>query len=274
MGTANLELPCGKCLGCRAARAIQWAHRCSHEASQWEHNTFLTLTYDDDHLPEDGALVPSDLQLFLKRLRKNADRPCSSIDRDRGSGVRFFACGEYGERTHRPHYHILLFNAGFGDGKQVGERHGHKLFRSEVLDRLWPMGRHEFGIATPAAACYIAKYNMKKIGSGERVSADGVALPAPFLRMSNRPAIGARWLERYASDLRHGYLVVDGKQSGIPRTYLNRLKDRNPELYAEITANKQRRAIESPTDNNTAARRVDADIIHRRFQEITSNRSL
>ena len=83
-----VSVPCGRCIGCRLERARQWSIRCIHEASLYEANCFVTLTYDDDNLPLDGSLRPRDMVLFLKRLRKRF-----------GPGIRFFQCGEYGDKS-------------------------------------------------------------------------------------------------------------------------------------------------------------------------------
>lgn len=94
-----VQVPCGKCLECRIQHARDWADRCVIEAKQYKYNYFVTLTYDDAHLPERNSLNPKDLQLFLKRLRK----------RFKGVKIRFLASGEYGS-SFRPHYHLILFN--------------------------------------------------------------------------------------------------------------------------------------------------------------------
>ena len=96
----NMQIPCGKCIGCRVARAAQWGNRCMHEASCYDHNRFVTLTYDDAHLPPNGFLDKTHLSKFLKKLRKKFPH----------NKLRFFAAGEYGEQTARPHYHLILFN--------------------------------------------------------------------------------------------------------------------------------------------------------------------
>lgn len=268
MGTANLQLPCGKCIGCRTDKATQWANRCSHEAQQWPANTFLTLTYDDDHLPEAGHLKAKDLQLFIKRLRQHAHRNRSSINGDRRAGIRFLACGEYGEHTNRPHYHALLFNCGFTDQKKVGK----DLYESETIARLWPHGQNRVGEATAASAAYIAQYNLKKQGQGDH-DADGVWRPAPFLRMSLRPAVGNGWITKYATDLTHGYLVENNRKHPIPRYYQNQLKKHKPELWDEIQARAQSHRVDTPTDNNDPARKRDAEKIHIRRKQLLEQRT-
>lgn len=266
-GAANIALPCGKCIGCRTDRAQQWAARCTHEASLWESNTFLTLTYDDDSLPQEGHLRARDLQLFIKRLRKYADRTSSSLDRDRSSNIRYFACGEYGEETDRPHYHALLFNARFNDEKRVGK----DLYESAALAELWPYGQNRIGEVTPASANYIAQYNLKKQGQGDH-DRDGVWRPAPFLRMSLRPAIGNDWLKKYSTDLQHGYLVgQEGRQQGIPRYYRKKINELDYKLAEQLEEKTYRQRLNHPKDNSPERRR-DGEIIHKRRAELTRKR--
>lgn len=261
LGTENLQLPCGKCIGCKAARANQWAHRCEHEASIWKDNSFITLTYADERLPKDGHLSSTDFQRFLKRLRQHSSRHRSSIGRSHSANIRYFGCGEYGERHGRPHYHALLFNCTFNDQYQTGVRHGEPVFHSDTLQKLWPNGNHEIGTVTGRSAHYIAKYNLKKQGAGN-FDADGVERPAPFLRMSLKPAIGATWLEKYHEDLQHGYLVQNGHQHGLPRYYKTSLKNKYTTTHELLQKHSQQHRIQTPTDNNTTARRLDAEKIH------------
>lgn len=261
----QLQIPCGQCIGCTTARALQWAHRCAHEAKRFDNNLFLTLTYDDTHLPTGGHLSSRDLQLFLKRLRKNSSTTGSLIRSDRTTGIRYFACGEYGTLNHRPHYHAILFNCGFTDSYQVGFRPGRELYESDTLSTLWQHGKASYGAATPKAANYVAQYQLKKRHSP-------VGLTPPFLRMSNRPAIGTNWLTEFQHDLRHGYLVENGRKYSIPRTYLRTLKRQNPQLHEEITirtqTNHQTRATETPEQL------LAHEQIHTRQQELSHDRTL
>lgn len=265
-GSGNLVLPCGKCIGCKSAYATHWANRCTHETTRWENNCFLTLTYDDDHLPEDGALRRDHLQNFLKRLRKRAGDPASAIDRDRKHSIRFFGCGEYGEQEGRPHYHLLLFNCNFADRVRVHSR----LTESALVAELWPYGSNRIGEATAAAANYIAQYSLKKQRTTNYISEDGVELPKPFLRMSVRPAIGLAWLDQYENDLEHGYLIAKQHKQGIPRYYRKKIKERNYELAEKIEHRIEQNRIKTPNDRNLEA----AEKIHTRLKHLTNNRTL
>lgn len=137
-------LPCGSCLGCQISRAREWAIRCSLEASQHDDVSFVTLTYDDDHLPP--TLCKAHLQGFFKRLRLGL----APLVR-----IRFFASGEYGEQTFRPHYHALVF--------------GMRDF-SPLLEAAWtdssgvPIGHVREDPVTPEVISYVAGYCAKKVG--------------------------------------------------------------------------------------------------------------
>ena len=149
----TLELPCGQCIGCRLERSRQWAMRCLHEASLYDRNAFITLTYDDSHLPPGGSLSYPDFQRFMKRLRRRI-----------GSKVRFYAGGEYGEQgTIRPHFHACLFGYDFPD-KVFFKRSasGDKLYTSKLLESLWPYGISSVGDVTFQSAAYIARYCVAK----------------------------------------------------------------------------------------------------------------
>lgn len=153
-----LKLPCGSCIGCAVRQARDWAVRCCLEASQHEETAFVTLTYDDAHLPPDGFVSKAHLSGWLKRVRARLhadDRKLRKAARRAGRSVppfrriKFFACGEYGEETQRPHYHCLLF--GLRDHASLQES--------------WPFGFVRVDTCTPASISYVAGYVGKKIGS-------------------------------------------------------------------------------------------------------------
>lgn len=202
----------------------------------WKYNCFLTLTYDEEHKPKNGHLQPEDLQLFIKRLRSAVHRNADKYLSAGAGGVRYLACGEYGERTWRPHYHLLVFNLGF---KYVYES-GKGLYESYDLAKIWPQGRHKIGTVTGASANYVAQYTLKKIGR-THYDQDGVIYPAPFLRVSRKPPIGQKWLTKYKNDLRNGYLVTNGIKGRVPRAYKKMLENMGEtQLLAEINYNASR----------------------------------
>lgn len=225
IGDGTVRLPCGKCKGCITDRAHAWGVRVTHEAAEHSQNVFVTLTYDDKHLPYGGSLYRRDVQLFLKKLRKYAGK----------RRIRYFGCGEYGERTYRPHYHLCLFNAEFKDRVRYDLDHD----TSDTLSELWTQGSHKVADLTVRRCYYTAGYAAKKLGrrgddydvvdfdTGEVL----VEREKEFVMCSLRPAIGQKWFDRYQSDLKLGHLVHDGKKVPIPRFYLKKFEKANPELF-------------------------------------------
>jgi hypothetical protein len=218
-GYADLpvQLPCGQCTGCRLERSRQWAMRCLHESQMHSSNCFVTLTYDQEHMPAGGTLVLRDYQLFMKRLRKRY-----------GDGIRFYHCGEYGPTTWRPHYHALLFGLDFDDKVIFKVTNDIPVYTSEHLSGLWPHGFSTVGDVTFDSAAYVARYVMKKI-TGERAEAHyrhvdefgEVHDRAPeYTTMSRRPGIGADWFKKFRSDVFPGdFVVVNGVKCRPPKFY-------------------------------------------------------
>lgn len=126
----EVQIACGQCIGCRLDKARAWAIRCVHESSLYRSNIFVTLTYDNDHLPLYNSLSKRDLQLFFKRLRKHFP----------DVKIRYFACGEYGEQFQRPHYHAIIFNLDFADKILFTRSGDNKLYTSATLAAIWGLG--------------------------------------------------------------------------------------------------------------------------------------
>lgn len=239
-----LKLPCGKCIGCRHDYARTWAIRCMHEKHMHELSSFVTLTYDDRHLPENMSLRKRDLQLFMKRLRFY----------DKQDGIRFYACGEYGSETWRPHYHVLLFNRDFSDKKFVkNSGSGEPLFQSEALSALWPDGEHWLGQVTAQSCAYVARYVLKKVGNpGVR---DGCE--AEFTCMSRRPGIGATWFAKYHAGVYDWDSVVFGEQETRPPRYYDEKFRGIDEKRLEVLKRRRRKmAMLNRVDSTKARLRV------------------
>lgn len=242
---APLDLPCGQCVGCRLERSRQWAVRCLHEKKQWRHNCFVTLTYDEQHVPHDGSLQKRDLTLFFKRLRKNHD------------GVRYMACGEYGENFARPHYHAILFNCQFSDAALFTvSAGGNELYRSRELERLWPFGHSSVGEVTFESAAYVARYCLKKI-TGD-LAADHYGSRTPeYNVMSRRPGIGAGYYVRYGQEVRdNDSVVVNGHECKPPRFYDTRTEKHDLKAWEKIKKKRKRDALLRKADNTPARLRV------------------
>lgn len=234
-----VKVPCGQCVGCRLERSRQWAIRLMHERAMHEENCFITLTYDDKHLPPYGSLRKSDFQKFMKRLRKaNSDKR-----------IRYFHCGEYGDITGRPHYHAILFGIDFSDRYSWAVRKGHPTFRSRSLENLWKDGHSEIGSVTFESAAYVARYVMKKRTGKDSAkhyermdpeTGEVVELEREYCTMSRRPGIGSEWLERYGHETyRDDTVVMRGREMRPPRFYDDKYEVVEPELVAEAKAKRQ-----------------------------------
>lgn len=212
----GIKIPCGKCAGCKLEASRQWAVRCMHEKRLHNASAFVTLTYDDDHLPRGNTLVLADLQNFMKRLRKHV------WSQTRETGIRFFACGEYGSRTNRPHYHLLLLNTDFADKRLIKTGPEYNLYESPSLSRLWPAGNHALGDVTFESAGYVARYCLKKNQNGKTVT-DG-RLPE-FITMSRRPGLGHDYFNKFQDEIiSHDTIIVNGIASALPRFYDGKLE--------------------------------------------------
>lgn len=182
---------CGQCMPCRLNRRRIWTHRIMLEAMTHPAASFVTLTYNEENLPDGGTLVPEHLQLWLKRLRKNFG-PC-----------RFYAVGEYGDLSWRPHYHVALFGYGGREAEVACARTWINVATKE------PLGYTYVGDLTFHSASYIAGYVTKKMTRRDDVRLDG-RFPE-FARMSLRPGIGAKAMEKVAEALcnKHGWRSIE-----------------------------------------------------------------
>lgn len=268
-GSSSRQLSCGQCIGCRLEKSRQWAVRCVHEAQLYEQNCYVTLTYDDEHLPENNSLQYRDFQLFMKRLRKRyADKT-----------IRFYMAGEYGEENRRPHFHAALFNHDFHDKQHHRiTSQKHTLYTSPTLDQLWSNGYSSIGALTFQSAAYIARYILKKItGQNENLhyqktletTGEIINLKPEFNNMSRRPGIGHDWLKKFKTDVyprgtgrspvqggktaglsRPGTVIINGHQARAPRYYDNLYKKSNPSSYRRLIAQRAEEALKTIDDNN------------------------
>jgi len=190
-----------------------------HDAS-----SFVTLTYDDKNY--EPSLNYKDFQRFMYRLR------------ERFGPTRFFACGEYGETTLRPHFHCLLFGRTFANPEPVGEH----IYSSPELNKLWPAGFSSFGSVTYESAAYVAGYACKKI-SGPRADSHYTRLDLrtgelcrvvpEFGRMSLKPGLGYTWFQKYWKEVylgRDGVMQRGGKTTPPPRYYDKLLEETDVDL--------------------------------------------
>ncbi|QXP44188.1 MAG: replication initiator protein [Arizlama microvirus] len=204
-GFGTIPTPCGQCTPCRINRKREWTSRLILENLQYTDSSFWTLTYRDDCLPmmprhSDSplqTLFPPHLQSFLKRLRTSL-APVK---------FRFFAVGEYGDETHRPHYHLILFNYPpchrlAGTKLRPVELHGIRSMTAkgccpscDLIQSQWSYGHVKGGRAEDKSLQYCAGYVVKKITKNY----PGLEKHHEFARMSLRPGIGVPALPELAS---------------------------------------------------------------------------
>lgn len=228
----TVKLPCGKCIGCLRNRAREWAIRCVHEARLHDRNCFLTLTYSDENLPENGSIDVREFQKFIRSLRKEAK-----------AKLRYFHCGEYGSKLLRPHYHALIFGYDFPD-KRLHSTNGlgQRVYRSKTLERLWTKGFSTIGAVTNESAQYVARYTLKKV-YGKESEAHYAGRKPEYVTMSRRPGIGSAWYKAFKSDIYpEGILVFNGVKQMPPRYYDSLYQAEDPDGMEEIKEDRKRRA--------------------------------
>lgn len=251
----RVTVPCRGCVGCRLDMSNEWAARCVHESKLHPVSCMATLTYDEEHLPAGGSLVPEHLSVFVRAVR------------DRGYRVRYFGVGEYGEKFTRPHYHVILFGWWPKDAKPIPGRR-KPAFSSVLLDDIWGKGRTELAPVNNDTAAYCARYVMKKVNGDlapahyQRIDPETgeVYKVAPeFSRMSRRPGIGAEFFDRFESDIYPSDFVVmkGGRKTSVP-AYYDKLyaRRRGKESLAEVKQKRIDRANEPKQKANRTPSRL------------------
>lgn len=236
-----------------------------HEAQMHDANSFVTLTYDDSHLPPTGGLVLRDWQTFAKRLRKKS------------GAFRFYHCGEYGDRHGRPHYHALIFGLDFSaDRVLYSESRGNALYTSPTLTETWGMGLSIIGELTFQSAAYVARYCMKKV-TGKQAAEHYQTINTEtgqvhdvrpeYTTMSRRPGIGSSWFSKYSSDVYPSDQVISNhKPSRPPRFYDSQFELTDPDALA-LVKDGRRASGRKHRHNNTFERlRVRETIQEKRSQ--------
>lgn len=258
-------IPCGQCIGCRIRQREDWTTRIELEARDYpkEEVWFITLTYDDDHVPgmivktgeimrkvqytwKPGEKRPSsvqillyeDIQKFLKRLRKAY----------RGK-LRYFVAGEYGEQTARPHYHMILYGWRPTDLENLYKIHHNGYYTSKWLEDLWGMGQIQIAQAVPETYRYVAGYVTKKMYEIDGKKANEyyeLGQTKPFACMSLKPGLGDHYYQEHKAEIwRQGYIqCTNGKRAQIPRYYEKQMEAENPQRLWRIKQNRQKNAIE------------------------------
>ncbi len=255
-----LKVSCGQCVGCRAERARQWGVRGMHELQMADQvGAFVTLTYANEELPENGQLIKKDWQDFAKALRHK----CGPF--------RFLMCGEYGARTEteRCHFHAAIFGHDFIYPKESENRkfykkneQGHSLFTSPALGEVWKKGHHLFGDITFDSCNYVAGYINKKVNGRkakkhyERINIETgeVYDQVPeFALMSRNHGLGHSWIEKFHPEVYPADSVcVNGREAQPPAYYDRWYKEHYPERFEEVAEKRKRKGILWEADNTPA----------------------
>lgn len=279
------EIPCGKCIGCRLAYSREWATRCSLEAQEHQDNYFLTLTYNNDHLPTRigadaetgeikfvGTLVPKHLQDFLKRLRIYYKRHFS-IDK-----IRFFACGEYGDLKQRPHYHLIVYGLPIPDLEYFcTNKKSHEIcYRSPLLEKLWSFGIVGVGHVSWEACAYVARYVVKKRkGPGSAEYYKALNIEPEFVRMSRRPGIALDYYEKNKYKIYETDEIIVSRKNGPEKVKPSRYYDSKfdidePDLLEAIKLKRQtlaKEALKQKLENTSLTKEEYLNLMERNKEQ-------
>lgn len=229
-------------------------------------NSFITLTYNQEHLPEDQGLNVKHWQDFAKRLRKKL------------GPFRFIHCGEYGDRSLRPHYHACIFGLNFReDRKPFGNSSGHPLYTSQTLSDAWKWGYCTIGELTFDSAAYVASYCFKK-ANGKTAEArytrldtstgEQWAVQPEYATMSRNKGLGQTWFDKYASDIYpHDFAIAKGQKFRPPKFYDRLLEKQNPTLWEEIQARRKTHVRSNPQELTAPRLEVKEEILKRSIQQ-------
>lgn len=258
-------IPCGQCIGCKIQKRQDWATRIEMEAKTWPKESvwFVTLTYDNEHIPgvnhETGEVVRGamylrrkkepelavnqtlwyeDIQNFLKRLRKAYS-----------GQLRYFVAGEYGEKTGRPHYHMILFGYQPEKLKPYSKVKPDEYMVDSRITRCWGLGIHNLINPTQGGYSYVAGYVTKKFDD-ETLEHIKNGLRPPFAQMSRDPGLGYKYYQEHKDEIwKKGYIQLDnGKRASIPRYFQEMQRIEDPRILWELKKQNQQRAIDKTKD--------------------------
>lgn len=264
MDKHHVPMPCGKCRACALRKRKDWTTRITHEMEMHDCESccMVTLTYNDDNVPMcldvdtsvhrsndlirkenyNRTLLPRDVQLFLKRLRRHLEyipkKPQGKRDHIPVGSLRYFAVGEYGSKTGRPHYHILLFGWCPSDLDYFFTRNGHDIFRSKQIEKIWTLGYSTVQHVGVGCAKYVARYVSKKMGD-DAGAKDGKRFPEFYLQSVRNGGIGSLYFDRYLNMIvSQNYCNVRSAKgfykSAIPSYYVQRLRKMHPDFYVQF----------------------------------------
>lgn len=229
-----IRIPCGDCIGCQEKYSKEWAVRCMLEAQRYPENYFITLTYDEFHLPMEGELVnpktgeifeddgtwltgtliPEHMKKFIKDIRAYWKYHYKH------DGIRFFACGEYGGQSQRPHYHLIMFNLPL-KAKDLkvykANKDGTILYTHPIIEKIWGKGFITIAQVNWDTCAYTARYVMKKMKGKIPIEESFRSGKIPeFIRMSRMPGIASDYFDENAKAIfENDEIVINGHKEKI-----------------------------------------------------------
>lgn len=240
-----VRLPCGHCLACRSQQAKVWSDRLLLESLYHDAAYFVTLTYDEDHVPRHVEIDPAtgeykeflslrkkDVQDFNKRLRQ----------RYPDDKIRFYLAGEYGDHTERPHYHAIYFGLHVTDLEPFGmSETGNQYFISMKLSEIWKNGFVSVEPANEYTFKYVANYVTKKLGVHFNDYYNKLKIEPPFSLSSRRPGIGLQYLIDHESEIVEHDRIIFGTDNASyrikpPRYFYKKLDERGVDIRAGARA--------------------------------------
>jgi hypothetical protein len=198
---SDVLVPCGKCPSCKKRRVNEWTFRLEEEDKVSSSSHFITLTYDTECIPitPNGykTLLRQDFQKFMKRLRKRQK-----------AKIKYYACGEYGEKSDRPHYHAIIFN----------------VTDPETIAEAWTQGSIHYGDVSGASIAYTAKYIDKQKNIPEHDNDDRVKEFSLMSLKLGQSFITPEIKKWYKEDITRNYVTkLDGIKIALPKYYRNQL---------------------------------------------------
>ena len=241
----EVTVKCGKCATCRKQKAQEWAIKLINERKYYKKACFITLTFDNRILgnkkskavakygAKPGFVLKTDYSMeyfkkFIKRLRKKY----------KDKYIAYFHVAEYGEKTHRPHHHAIIYGINFDEDRKEGalSKTGHTQYISKTLNDLWAAGACTVQDCNSNNIIYIAQYSIKKFKQNEEKQYKAK------MTFSNRVKMNVKFIRKYPESILKGYLKdEDGKMYKIPKSYLENLKNddvkKNQEIYRQYEEN-------------------------------------
>jgi hypothetical protein len=257
----KMLMPCGKCIICLRNKAKSWMLRMANEAKMHEQNCFITLTFEDEHLPKHGSLRLEDPQKFLKRLRKYLEKDWHMVDGVKTSKIpckiKYFYCGEYGDQHQRPHYHLCIFGWAPHDMQIFSQKKSGDQFTSQTIAKIWTQGFHTVSDFTDATGAYTAYYMVKEniffdltpYDAIDPDTGEEIKRMPPFQRMSRRPGLGTTFYHKYKEEIINNGSYINGQSVPVPQAYLNILRKEDEEKYKVLKTNRENKSIQLAKQN-------------------------